>query len=96
MTCIHCHNLHTGDFLRTRYSLSYHCDVPFSDADVLWRHGELRGWDDPDITSRAAQLAEREKQYQAHEYHNPNRLVLAECEALIRSQMSSAHRTEEH
>ncbi len=65
-----------------------------SDADVLWRHGEQRGWDNPDITARAAQLAEREKQYQAHEYHNPKTSVLKKCEVLVHSEMDSAYRTE--
>ena len=67
-----------------------------SDADALWRHGQLRGWDDPDISVRAAQLVEREKQYQAHEYHNKNSSLLEKCEALVRSQLPSAYRTEEH
>jgi len=67
-----------------------------SDANDLWRHGEQRGWDDPDITVRAAQLAEREKQYQAHEYHNPNRSVLKKCEARVHSELTSAYRTKEH
>ncbi len=67
-----------------------------SDAEVLWRHGEQWGWDDPDITVRAAQLAEREKQYQATEYHNPKASLLEKCEALVRSQLASAYRTEEH
>ncbi|MEE9296839.1 MAG: hypothetical protein V3W34_17990 [Phycisphaerae bacterium] len=67
-----------------------------SDADVLWRHGEKLGWDDPDITARGAQLAERQKQYQAHEYHNPKTAVLEKCEALARSQLTSRYRTEEH
>lgn len=67
-----------------------------SDADVLWRHGELLGWDNPDITVLAAQLAEREKQYQAHEYHNKNSSVLEKCEALVYSQLPRKYRTEEH
>jgi hypothetical protein len=67
-----------------------------SDADVLWRHGEQIGWHDSDITVRAAQLAEREKQYHAHEYHNPRSSVLKKCEALVRSQLTSEYRTEEH
>ncbi len=67
-----------------------------SDADVLWRHGEQRGWDDPDITVRAAQLAEREKQYQATEYHNPKRSVLKKCEARVHLELPSARRTKEH
>lgn len=66
-----------------------------SDAVVLWRHGEQRGWHDPDITARAAQLAEREKQYQAHEYHNPKRSVLKKCEARVHSELTSRYHTEE-
>ncbi len=57
---------------------------------------EQKGWDDPDITTRATQLAEREKQYQAHEYHNPKSSLLEKCEALVRSQLTSAYRMEEH
>ena len=66
-----------------------------SDAEVLWRHGEQRGWDDPDITARVSALLEREKQYQAHEYHKPKASVLDKCEALVRSQLTNTYRTEE-
>lgn len=67
-----------------------------SDADVLWRHGEEWGWSDPDITTLATQLAERQKQYQAHEYHNPKRAVLKKCEARVHSELPSRYRTGEH
>lgn len=67
-----------------------------SDADVLWRHGEHWGWDDPAITVRAAQLAERQKQYQATEYHNPKTPLREKCEAVACSQLTSAYRTEEY
>ena len=66
-----------------------------SDGDALWRHANLRGWEDPDITVRAAQLVERQKQYQAHEYHNPKTSVLEKCEALVYSQLPRKYRTEE-
>jgi len=62
-----------------------------SDAEILWRHGEVRGWKDSDIMARTAGLLEREKQYQAYEFHSPNRSMLDTCEALVRSELTSVY-----
>lgn len=66
-----------------------------SDAEALWRSGEQRGWGDSDITARTAVLAEREKQYQANDYHKPKTLLLNECQTLVRSQLTATFRQEE-
>ena len=67
-----------------------------SDAELLWRHGEEHGWEDSDMTARTATLVEREKQYQAREYHNENPLVLQDSEARVHSDLTNAYRTEEY
>lgn len=65
-----------------------------SEVEALWRHGEERGWEEQDITSRTAVLVEREKQYQAHEYLNPQRKVLEKCEAQVHSELTQTYRKE--
>lgn len=66
-----------------------------SEAEDVWRHGEERGWDSAEIMVRRASLVEREKQYQANEYHEPKRSLLKECEVRAFSQLPNAYRTQE-
>ena len=67
-----------------------------SETQRLWRHGEELGWDDREIVAWTAQLLEREKQYQAHEYHKRNTSVSSKCEEQSRSQLKSEYLREEH